>query len=542
MKYRPSLQALLLVVNLSIVALPLFGILTLRVYDSELIRRTESELIAQGALVAGMFRQEMLDNIASSGADLNTCGRDLAYPWPPAMEGKYTPIPPQLDVFDDPVFPRAAQAKLPSQRADVFAISSGKSILPAIAWAKRITLSGIRVVDHLGVVVASSGSENGLTIAHRPEVKAALKGKAISILRERVSDEPRPSLGSIRRGSSVRVFVALPVVEQGRVLGAVVLSRTPLDALKALYQRRKIMIISLAVLLGMVLAMSLLATLAIRKPLKKLISQAKRIRQGDHSAAVALEHPVTREVAELSEAFALTSQTLASRADYITTFAGNMSHEFKTPLAAITGTAELLRDHYQTMSEEDRQRFLSIIEDEAKRLDRQVSRLRDLARADVFTPGDDSSNAQTVLGAVARRYQKRQADVSLHMEHGDADLAMAAETLDSVVSNLVENALQHNPEGTAVKITAAPCTESRQKHLYEISVQDNGGGVPENLRDMIFRPFFTTAQKRGGSGLGLAIVRALVQAHHGSIDLCQTETGACFVLRIPLTHQGQRKN
>jgi hypothetical protein len=90
------------------------------------------------------------------------------------------------------------------------------------------------IVDHQGIVVATSRGELGLSLAHREEVVRALAGERVRILRVRISDEPAPPLEAVSRGNRVRLFVALPVVHAGRVLGAVVLSRTPVELQKAL--------------------------------------------------------------------------------------------------------------------------------------------------------------------------------------------------------------------------------------------------------------------------------------------------------------------
>jgi signal transduction histidine kinase len=109
---------------------------------------------------------------------------------------------------------------------------------------------------------------------------------------------------------------------------------------------------------------------------------------------------------------------------------------------------------------------------------------------------------------------------------------MAPEVLDSILSNLVDNAGRHGGPTVRVHLSARPETHE-EKRFVAITIHDNGPGVPESHRNRIFTPFFTTARTSGGTGLGLAIVHALVAAHHGTINLEPSESGARFRVTAP---------
>ena len=174
----------------------------------------------------------------------------------------------------------------------------------------------------------------------------------------RVDEEPTPPIKSISRGTRVRVFVAMPVIEGDRVLGAVLLSRTPLDLAKALYQNRLYLLGGGTVILLVVCVVTALTTLLVTRPVKALIRQAQQVTRGEKGAVpIPLANPGTYEVDLLSKALAKMSATLEGRANYIRTFASNVSHEFKTPLTSIRGAVELLKDHFADMSPEDRGTF-----------------------------------------------------------------------------------------------------------------------------------------------------------------------------------------
>jgi signal transduction histidine kinase len=542
MQWRPRLATVLFAVNLLIFLLPLGGIAILRLYESELIRRTETELIAQGALVASVYRHELLRSVSSGEAaaagssSLSTYGLTLPpkKTAPKNPDEPWTPIEALLDILRDRVHPRAPDATESDVPPDPLANLVGKRVTPVLLGAHRITLSGIRVTDFRGVVVASTGRDGGKSLANQEEVKQALSGSYVSLLRRRVDEGPTPPITSISRGSRVRVFVAMPIVERNRLLGAVLLTRTPLDLAKALHLNRFYLLGGGVTVLLLMCIATALTTLMINRPVKALIRQAQQVTRGETKGVSApLKKPGTYEVDLLSKSLAQMSTTLESRAEYVRTFASNVSHEFKTPLTSIRGTVELLKDHFAEMSAEDRDRFLHILEQDADRLTRLVRRLLDLARADVVQPGSEKAHVAEAFKRIADRFGCDGLNVTVEATAELAPIAMAPEVLESILSNLVDNARQHGGPQVKVHLSACPKNDAG-KDLVQITVQDDGPGVSAADAHRIFTPFFTTARQSGGTGLGLSIVRALVVAHNGTIDLEEGTSGARFRIVLPL--------
>ena len=227
MRRRPRLATVLLTVNLLIFLLPLGGIAILRLYESELIRRTETELNVQGALVASIYRTELLRHLRSKesshslGPSLSDYGIKISSnqqrstnPYEP-----WTPIEPTLDLAKDRVHPRPPAAVKSEVPIDPLAQSAAKYVTPVLISAQKVTLSGISVTDYCGTVVASTGGNLGMSILNQQEVQRALEGEHVSVLRNRLPEELTGSLGHISRRNRVRVFVAMPVIEGDRVLG-----------------------------------------------------------------------------------------------------------------------------------------------------------------------------------------------------------------------------------------------------------------------------------------------------------------------------------
>ena len=190
----------------------------------------------------------------------------------------------------------------------------------------------------------AGGGDVGRSFAGVEEVQAALAGRYASALRQRIAARPVPPVYSLSRGTGVRVFVALPVVVGERVAGVVYASRTPNNIVKHLYgERGKVLAAALSIL-AVTLVIAYVAVRTISRPMHALIERTQRIASGDASAIAPLERHGTREMAELSAAFIDMARKLQARSETIRTFASHVSHELKSPMTAIHGAAELLRD------------------------------------------------------------------------------------------------------------------------------------------------------------------------------------------------------
>jgi signal transduction histidine kinase len=509
---RPRLRTLLLLINVVILILPLAGIEVLRLYESALIRQTESELVAQSAVLSGAFRAERQ---RLAGADAPSAPPTL----PPA------PVT-GLDLADDPVLPPPPDPAPAAAPAVPLAAAAGEALAPILREAQAVTLAAIRVVDCAGVIVATTGDDLGESLAGREEVDRALRGERVSVMRyrERLA---RFVPGGLRRGANLRVFVATPVIAGDEVLGAILVSRTPRDLGQAIWGKRYAVLALAALLLGAGIALALVASRLITRPLAAVVAQAQRVAAGEAGAVALLSGPAVREAAELSTAVTQMAATLERRADYIRNFAAHVSHEFKTPLAGAKGALELLGDHAQTMSADERRHFLGVIGGSLDRLERLVRRLLDLARADMMRPGDGApARLGTLLERLAARYGEQGLRVTTRSDVAAAGIGTDA--LEIVLAALLDNVVQHAGAGRAVAIAAR--AESERVIL---TLSDDGPGIAPGDAARLFEPFFTTARERGGTGLGLAIARAILTGAGGSVELAPSASGACFRLVMP---------
>ncbi|WP_457807935.1 ATP-binding protein [Kushneria sp. EE4] len=216
----------------------------------------------------------------------------------------------------------------------------------------------------------------------------------------------------------------------------------------------------------------------------------------------------------------------------------SVSHDLRTPLASIIGSASTLRDLDDSLSGEDRHELLDAVLGESERLDRYIQNLLDMTRLghglsikrDWVAPGDLLEGALTRLGRSLSRVQVVRAwpdDLPLLYVH--------AALIEQALVNIVENAIRLSPEQGRITLSARV-----EGDRLSLVVCDEGPGVPEALRERIFERFFTgerTDTGPHGSGLGLAICRSMVHAHDGDVHVEDGPggRGATFVIRLALT-------
>ncbi len=197
------------------------------------------------------------------------------------------------------------------------------------------------------------------------------------------------------------------------------------------------------------------------------------------------------------------------------------------PLAAVLGYVDLLADDEDPV----RSDFLERIRKETQRISRIVSDLLDYAR-----PASGATTAVSLSAAVDAALsllspQPRFRDVTVERTlPAELPAATADEhRLVQVLVNLLLNAADATSGHGTITINAAT-----QQDAIELTIRDDGPGVPADLRTRIFDPFFTTKEPGAGTGLGLALSRASIEACGGSLTLLPSEKGAAFALRLPL--------
>ncbi|EUB99579.1 integral membrane sensor signal transduction histidine kinase [Rhizobium sp. CF080] len=284
---------------------------------------------------------------------------------------------------------------------------------------------------------------------------------------------------------------------------------------------------ALVVVLTLTLGVAYVLARTITRPINALIARTDEIARGGKAAIRPLDSYGTREIATLSQSFLDLAGKLVDRTEYVRSFASHVSHELKSPLTAIRGAAELLRDDdvNQPMTTAQRLRFLDNIIADAERLDTLLLRLRELAQAELPIAQGETT-VEDVLPVLRKRFPCLEIS-GLGDTH--SVIALPFEAAGIVFANLAENAAQHG--ATRLDLVA-----SANARTVIILVRDDGGGISEGNRERVFQPFFSTRREQGGTGMGLDIVRTMLGSYGGEVHLRQTMgTGAEFEITLPLT-------
>jgi two-component system sensor histidine kinase KdpD len=237
----------------------------------------------------------------------------------------------------------------------------------------------------------------------------------------------------------------------------------------------------------------------------------------------------------LAEQHAVELETLEQAGHAQRALLRSVSHDLRTPLAAIRAVASDLRDESNDYDDATRHDLLDVVGDEAERLDRLVANLLSLSRveAGALAPEVQAVDVEELLADRVRRLSRLLQDVKVEMDLPellplvDADYTL----LDQVITNLLENAARHAPPHSVIRIDVRELGGR-----VEVAVSDQGPGVAPADREWIFEAFRSGDSSRRSTGIGLAICKAIVEAHGGTIMVTDAVDGggARFAFTLPI--------
>jgi two-component system sensor histidine kinase KdpD len=214
----------------------------------------------------------------------------------------------------------------------------------------------------------------------------------------------------------------------------------------------------------------------------------------------------------------------------------SISHDLRTPLATIIGSASTLVEGEQHLQPEDKAELSRAIVDEAERMSNLVNNILDMARLDagVVELNKQWHPVEEIIGTVLTRLQKQLAGrpVKVKLSPGMPMVFADAVLIEQVLINLLENAVRYTPAGSELDISV-----ETSPNAAEIAVADRGPGIPKGREDRLFEKFYQTRHEtaQSGVGLGLAICRAIVEAHGGYIQAQnRPDGGAVFTFVLPI--------
>jgi len=355
--------------------------------------------------------------------------------------------------------------------------------------------------------------------------------------------------------------VAAPIQRGKPVLGALLLT-TPGGELDGIVARERLSILRLAgLLLAVMVVSSLLLASTIAGPMRRLANAAELVRRNIKKRAEIPDFSHrSDEIGHLSGAFREMTTALYRRLDAIESFAADVSHELKNPLTSLRSAADTLS---LVKREEDRERLIQIIQHDVKRLNRLITDISDASRLDselareARRPVNVARQLDGICSIVNDIHREGTPQIELRVEgmargaavNGHPKFAIQGHEgrLAQVVNNLLDNAISFSPAGGSILVR---CRHVEKTKELEITIDDDGKGIPPENLERIFERFYTDRPEHEefgqNSGLGLHISRQIVEAHNGRIWAenrmaaprgGETEAarivGARFVIRIP---------
>ena len=329
--------------------------------------------------------------------------------------------------------------------------------------------------------------------------------------------------------------VGIPFVQNGVVLGAVFM-QTPAQVIEGGASALLLPVAGIAALASLLAGLVLFFILrSVMKPLNGLTYAARAMAEGDFAVRVP-DVRSTREVKELSAAFNTMADELSAVEDSRREFVANVSHELRSPITAISGYVEGMLDG--TIPEEGRERYLSIVSDESKRLSHLIGELLALSRLErddaalAYTDFDMCDLLERVFLRRCGDLEKRGLDVDCDFDPEPCFVHADMARIDQVIVNLLDNAIKFTPDGGKITLRVRATEE-----LCTVTVQDDGVGILPEDRPRVFERFFTAdrAHTSGkGTGLGLSICQRILEMHGQRIRLLDTENGAAFAFTLEL--------
>ncbi|HUI20283.1 MAG TPA: stimulus-sensing domain-containing protein [Methylocella sp.] len=348
----------------------------------------------------------------------------------------------------------------------------------------------------------------------------------------------KQSIARIDSKGETIISIAVPIQRFRSVRGALLLSTQGDDIDKIIGSERAAIVRIFLVSSAIMLLLSYFIAGNIAEPIRRLAEAAERVRRGTKARREIPDFTSrTDEIGHLSGALRDMTKALYDRIEAIERFAADVAHELKNPLTSLRSAVETLP---VARTPESRQRLLSIIEHDVRRLDRLISDISDASRLDAELARDDVN-----LVDLMRLLEAVVAVANLVKEPGTirVELAVARQgnvedsrrqsfmvlghdsRLGQVFNNLVDNARSFSALGGNVRVLLRPAKDyTAQGHVrdgFEVIIDDDGPGIPADAFERIFERFYTDRPGQGfgqNSGLGLSISRQIIEAHGGHIS------------------------
>ena len=260
------------------------------------------------------------------------------------------------------------------------------------------------------------------------------------------------------------------------------------------------------------------------RPIREFSDKIEKV-QAQNLADSRIEENQVKELNQLSVSYNRMLERLSDAFEIQRQFTANAAHELRTPLALMQVQLDLYHSNSHPDNDADTVQMIKMVTEQNDRLNKMVKTLLDMS--ELQTVGrDDEIILDALVDEVLEDLEPLAEGKNIRLIGKCKDITMVGSDIliYRLVYNLVENAIKYNHSGGQVTVTA----DRKEKHVY-LSVEDTGTGIPEELKERVFEPFFRVDKSRsrelGGVGLGLALVREIVRVHDGSITVKSNPSG-----------------
>ncbi|WP_310381634.1 HAMP domain-containing sensor histidine kinase [Flavobacterium sp.] len=291
------------------------------------------------------------------------------------------------------------------------------------------------------------------------------------------------------------------------------------------------------------LVIGLLIIRIITQNYSKILTVMQKFRQGDLTARVQLQS--TGDEKQLGEMFNEMADILTTNIDKLKQvenlrreLIANVSHDLRTPIAIIRGYVETLQMKEETITAEERKRYINTVRESAEKLEKLVNELFELSKleANQVQAKKEPFIISELVSDISSKYQliaqTKNISISTILSKELPPVYADVSLIERVMQNLIDNAMKFTPEGGKIIIQTAQSTDNN----VEITVSDNGIGIPENDREQIFARYYKAnnfTDLKNSTGLGLAIAKKILDLHNSTLDLISVEnSGSSFNFKL----------
>lgn len=283
----------------------------------------------------------------------------------------------------------------------------------------------------------------------------------------------------------------------------------------------------------------------ITKNFSKIVVVMKRFRQGDLEARVDVN--ASDDIKELGIMFNEMADILTENIEKLKEvenlrreLIANVSHDLRTPISIIRGYIETLQMKEDTITNEERKRYINTVSESAEKLEKLINELFELSKleANQVKAKKEPLIISELVSDISNKYQliaqtkkiEIETELSKELPPVYADVSL----IERVMQNLIDNAIKYTPEGGKITIQ----TKRSNGTAVEVSVSDTGIGIPENDREQVFARYYKAnnfTDLKNSTGLGLAIAKKILDLHNSTLDLVSKENvGSSFIFKLPI--------